>query len=144
MKLSSPAFQNSEAIPVKYTCDGDNISPPLIIEGVPEDARSLVLIMEDPDAPGKPFVHWLIYNFSPFTTKIEEGNLPGEASMGKNSSDNTGYTGPCPPSDAHRYIFKLYALSNSLSLQYPIAEDIYSAMDNAILAKAELIGTYRR
>lgn len=144
MILTSPAFANNEEIPVKYSCDGENMSPPFVIEEVPEGARSLALIMDDPDAPGDVFVHWIIYNFSPFTTKIEEGNLPGEASMGLNSAENTGYTGPCPPSGTHRYRFKLYALDISLSLQYPIAEDVYNSMDNNVLARAELVGIYSR
>lgn len=145
MKLISPAFSDNEEIPVKYTCDGENISPPFIIEDVPRDeTRSLVLIMDDPDAPDGVFVHWIIYNFSPFTTKIEEGNLPGEASMGLNSAENTVYTGPCPPFGTHRYRFKLYALSTSLSLQYPTAEDLYNAMDGNVIENAELIGLYSR
>jgi len=144
MILTSPAFADRETIPVKYTCDGENISPPFNIEEVPEAARSLALVMDDPDAPDEVFVHWIIYNFSPFTTKIEEGNLPGEAAMGLNSSESTGYTGPCPPFGTHRYRFKLYALDTSLSLQYPNAEDLYNAMDNSIIAMAELIGIYSR
>lgn len=144
MTLTSPAFTNNEEIPIKYTCDGDNVSPPFTIEEVPEGARSLVLIMDDPDAPHGVFVHWVIYNFSPFTTKIEEGNLPGEASMGLNSAENTTYTGPCPPSGTHHYHFKLYALNLSLSLQYPTAEDVYNAMNNSVLASTELVGLYSR
>lgn len=144
MKISSPAFDSGGEIPVDYTCDGRNISPPFEISDVPKGAKSLVLIIDDPDAPGGPYIHWLIYNFSPFTTKIEEGNLPGLAAMGKNSADSTVYVGPCPPSGTHHYNIKLYALDRSLELQYPTAEEVLNALKGSILAEASMVGLYTR
>ncbi|KHO46202.1 MAG: hypothetical protein QS99_C0009G0036 [archaeon GW2011_AR4] len=144
MKLSSPSFGNGGMIPAKYTCDGDEISPELHISAAPEQAKSLVLIVDDPDVPMGNWVHWLLYNIPPETTIIPEDAAitwpEGTTSFGK-----TGYGGPCPPSGTHRYFFKLYALDTSLNLpDGPVKEQIERAMDGHILVQAELIGRYNK
>lgn len=112
MQLSSSAFSEGESIPAKYTCDGENVSPPLEISDIPENAQSLVLIMDDPDAPAGTWVHWVVYGIDPSTTKIEE-NSNQLAGIGYNSWNKLEYGGPCPPSGEHRYFFKLYAIDFS-------------------------------
>ena len=148
MKLSSPAFKNKGFIPSKYTCnyngDGEDISPELIIENIPEDTKSLALIMDDPDAPGGTFVHWLIWDIPPTKTKISEGELL-ECPQGKNDFGQVNYNGPCPPSGIHRYYFKLYALSAELDLrESSTKKELLAAMENSLIEKAELIGMYQR
>lgn len=115
MKISSSAFGNNEYIPSKYTCDGENINPSLEFSGVP-DSQSLVLIMDDPDAPMGTWVHWIIWNIDSKTTGIKENSVPIGAIQGKNSSATNKYIGPCPPSGTHRYFFKLYSLDVKLDL----------------------------
>lgn len=159
MRLTSPAFKNNEPIPVKYTCDGDppagGISPPLEISGVPTAAKSLVLIVDDPDAPagtlqpgsGQAWVHWIIWNLDPATTEIKEGIQVPETHLGMTSFGKPGYGGPCPPSGTHRYVFKLYALDTSFPSPpepFPTKEQLERAMRNHILDRAELIGLYKR
>ncbi len=144
MRITSPAFKDNGVIPKKYTCDGENISPPFEIEEVPVEAKSLALIIDDVDAPGGSFIHWAIFNFSPFTSKIEEGNLPDQAATGKNSAGSTNYTGPCPPSGKHRYITRLYALDKNLELQYPAGDEIINAINGCVIEMAELTGIYGR
>lgn len=144
MKLSSPAFENEGVIPAEYTCDGKNISPPLIISDVPENAKSLALIMDDPDAPFGTFVHWLIWNIPPNTTNIPEG---GNISypQGKNDFRKQGYGGPCPPFGTHRYFFKLYALDTLLDLEEGAKKkDLLKAMSGHIIEETQLIGVYSR
>lgn len=145
MELTSPAFNHEGNIPAKYSCDGDNISPPLEIKDVPEAARSLALIMDDPDAPGGTFVHWTVWNIPANTSRVEEGSLPPEAQAGMTSFGKAGYGGPCPPDGEHRYYFKLYALGGDIYLD-PSAtkEDLEKAMEPLILEKAELMGYYER
>jgi hypothetical protein len=145
MKISSPTFQNNSAIPEKYTCDGENTNPPLEISEVPVKAQSLVLIVDDPDAPGGIWVHWTVWNIDPKTTKIGENSVPIKAVEGATSFGGTGYGGPCPPSGAHRYFFKLYALDATLDLS-PQSDKtaLGKAMEGHILDKAELIGLYSR
>ena len=109
----SSVFSNNETIPKKYTCDGDDINPELAIKGVPEEAKSLVLIMDDPDAPVGTWDHWIVFNI-PVTAKIEENSIPG--TEGVNSFRRQSYGGPCPPSGTHRYFFKFYALDTELDL----------------------------
>ena len=116
MKILSPVFNHNSAIPSLYTCDGENINPPLMFEDVPTEAQSLVLISDDPDAPAGTWVHWTVWNISPSTKDIKENACPKEAVEGITSFGTTGYGGPCPPSGEHRYFFKLYALDTILDL----------------------------
>jgi len=145
MKIESPAFSNQGKIPAKYTCDGENISPPLIFSEIPENTASLALIVDDPDAPAGDWVHWLLFNIDPKVEKIEEGIKPENALVGINDFNKNAYGGPCPPSGTHRYFFKVYALSKSLSLDESARKrDLEEAMEGHIIAKAELIGLYSR
>jgi len=143
--MTSPFFKHNEKIPSKYTCDGDNKNPPLSILGVPSEAKSLVLISDDPDAPVGTWVHWTLWNIDPKTTEIAENSVPQGAVEGITSFGNTGYGGPCPPSGIHRYFFKLYALDTVMNLNTSAKKnDIEEAMKTHILAQAELIGFYNR
>jgi len=145
MKISSPAFQHNQSIPSKYTCDGANINPPLTISDVPKDGKSLVLIHDDPDAPVGLWIHWLLWNIDPKTTEIPENSIPNGAVEGTTSWKHTGYGGPCPPDGQHRYFFKLYALDTMLDLPASTEKDeLETAMKDSVLAKAELIGLYKR
>lgn len=145
MTLSSFAFKHNELIPKKYTCDGDDISPPLAISGVPAHAKSLALIVDDPDAPAKTWVHWTVWNITPQTTEISENSAPIGAFEGITDFGKPGYGGPCPPSGTHRYFFKLYALDILLTLpQTARKADLEKAMQGHILDTAELIGLYKR
>jgi Raf kinase inhibitor-like YbhB/YbcL family protein len=142
LTISSPAFENNKLIPQKYTCDGDNVNPPLTIEGVPDETKSLVLIVDDPDAPMGTWDHWTVWNILP-TNKIEENTVPG--TEGVNDSRKHSYGGPCPPWGTHRYFFKVYALDTKLDLnQNSRKKDVERAMQDHILAKGELVGLYRR
>lgn len=144
MRISSPAFENNGFIPSKYTCDGENISPPLIISNVPEETKSLALIMDDPDAPLTTFVHWLVWNIPPNITEIPEGEKLSYP-QGKNSFGRQGYGGPCPPFGTHRYFFKLYALDTVLKLEEGAKKkQLLNAMSGHILEDAELLGRYSR
>lgn len=145
MKIESPAFQNNSNIPVKYTCDGEDVSPPLKITETPKGAQSLVLIVDDPDAPGGVWVHWTVWNIAPNTTEIAEDSLPEGAVEGVTDFGQPGWGGPCPPSGTHRYFFKVYALDTSLDLEPSArAQDIAEAMRGHILGQAQLIGLYQR
>jgi len=146
MKLISSAFQNNENIPPKYTCDGENVSPPLEISDVPAEAKSLALIVDDPDAPlAGGFVHWVVFNIVPGTNNIGENSTPQGAVEGMNSAGRTGYTSPCPPSGTHRYFFKLYALGTMLSFDSSATrEDVEKAMEGRILDQTTLVGLYQR
>jgi Raf kinase inhibitor-like YbhB/YbcL family protein len=145
MTLLSSAFEYNKKIPSRYTCDGENVSPPLMIGGIPAGAKSLALIVDDPDAPAGTWVHWLVWNIDPQTTEIAEGSVPQGAMEGKTSFGRGGYGGPCPPQGEHRYFFKLYALDTTLALS-PKADKavLEAAMDGHILKKAELVGLYSR
>src|SRR5256886_16016020 len=116
MKVTSSGFQEGANIPSKFTCDGANTSPPLQISDVPSEAKSLVLIVDDPDAPSGLFTHWLVWNIDPKTQSIAEANSAGGVE-GKNDFGKTGYGGPCPPSGTHRYYFRIFALDQQLSLK---------------------------
>ena len=143
ISIKSPAFENNKQIPKKYSCDGDDINPPLIIEGTPKEAKTLVLIMDDPDAPSGTFDHWIVWNIQTSTTKIGEDTVPGTEGM--NSARQRAYMGPCPPSGTHRYFFKVYALDIELSIAATSRKkDIEKAMEGHILGKSELIGLYHR
>ena len=142
--VKSSAFEKNTKIPSKYTCDGDDISPPLTFEGVPKEAKTLVLIVDDPDAPRGTFDHWVVWNIPAFISKIEENNAPSGIE-GLNGAGKAGYFGPCPPSGTHRYFFKVYALDTALSLgANSRKKDVEVAMEGHVLAKGELIGLYRR
>ena len=144
MIISSPAFSHNEKIPAEYTCDGANIKPCLKINGAPGNAKSLVLIVDDPDAPMKTWVHWLVWNIEPTIDEIPAGVLPS-AVQGMTSFGSTGYGGPCPPSGAHRYFFKVYALDTFLGLDKSAnKQELEQAMEGHILDRAELIGLYCR
>src|SRR6266513_3992080 len=117
MKISSPAFQEGGTIPEKFSKNGQNVNPELRIGGAPAEAKSLVLIVDDPDAPVGLFTHWLVWNIDPKTTDIAEGSAPDGAMQGKNDFGETGYGGPQPPSGTHRYYFKVFALDKMLDLK---------------------------
>jgi len=142
LTLTSPAFKPHQSIPVKYTCQGENVNPPLLIGNIPGGTKSLALIMDDPDAPAGVWVHWVLYNISP-TDRIAENSIPGH--QGINDFRRANYGGPCPPSGKHRYFFKLYALDEMLSLTGEVRRgDLLKAMEGRVLGKAELIGLYRK
>ena len=141
MKLTSPEFQNNSYIPEKFSCEGEDINPALVIEGLPEGTKTLVLIVDDPDAPVGLWVHWVVYNIEP-VNRIEENSVPGIETM--NNSGRTAYHGPCPPSGTHRYFFKVYALDSKIERRVANAEDLEKAMQGHILTSAELIGLYKK
>lgn len=149
MKLTSPAFQHNSMMAAKYTCEGENISPPLQAADVPVGTVSLALIMDDPDAPdpAAPTIvweHWVVWNISP-GAKFPEGGVPAGAVVGKNQRGNNAYGGPCPPIGTHRYFFKLYALDTTLTLpQTTTKKELLNAMEGHIVAKTELIGLYKK
>ena len=140
--IASSVFENKGLIPAKYTCDGDDINPPLQIEGIPENAESLVLIVDDPDAPMGTWDHWIVWNIPP-TEKIEENSVPGVE--GLNDFRRRSYGGPCPPSGTHRYFFKVCALDTELNLKpNSRKKDVEIAMRGRVLAQGEILGLYRR
>ena len=143
LKITSPAFSNEEVIPDKYTCNGANVNPELDIEAIPAEAKSLALIVDDPDAPAGTWNHWIVFNIQP-SNKIEENSVPGEEAM--NDFKKTSYGGPCTPQGAgfHRYFFRVYALDARLSLSFATREDVELAMKDHILAKGELMGKFKR
>ncbi|RME48616.1 MAG: YbhB/YbcL family Raf kinase inhibitor-like protein [Caldilineae bacterium] len=144
--LTSSAFGMGEKIPVRYTCDGEDISPPLQWSDPPAGTQTFTLIMDDPDAPVGVWDHWLLFNLPAGTRALPEKATPPAGSVdGKNSWGRTGYGGPCPPRGTHRYFFKLYALDTSLNLPAGASKkDLLRAMEGHILAQAELMGTYAR
>ena len=150
IKLNSTAFQPDGMIPAKYTCDGANVSPPLEWSGVPEATKSLALICDDPDAPGKTWVHWVVFNQPASKTSLPENVPPqetiaGGGKQGTNDFKKIGYGGPCPPSGTHRYFFKIYALDTELKLDSKTTKDQLSqAMKDHLLAQGELIGRYKK
>jgi len=145
LTIKSPAFAGNGYIPARFTCDGSNINPPLEIDKVPAEAKSLALIVDDPDAPVGMWVHWVIWNIDPSTREIAEDHVPRNAVQGKNDWKRNSYGGPCPPSGVHRYFFKLYALDTRLNLGIGTSKgDLENAMHGHILASAELIGLYKR
>lgn len=140
LMITSPAFANNGTIPAQYTCQGRNVNPPLEIEGLPEGTVSLVLIVEDPDAPSGTWVHWVVWDIDP-VNRIEENTVPGTEGM--NDFQQHSYGGPCPPSGTHRYFFIVYALNTTLNLNSGAGkEDILKAIEGHILAKGVLIGLY--
>ena len=151
-ELNSTAFAQGEPIPVKYSCDGEDISPPLAWGRPPAGTQSQVLIMDDPDAPVGTWDHWIVFNIAANTYGLEEGlsitgvnQIPGWISVAKNSWGRNDYGGPCPPGGTHRYFFKLYALDTTLNLdENADKKQVQSAMEGHILAETELMGTYSR
>lgn len=154
MVITSPAFTDGGAIPRHYTCQGEDVSPPLAWSGVPDGARSLVLIVDDPDAPdpARPkmtWVHWVLYDLPPSAIGLGENvapsELPSGTRQGVNDWKRPGYGGPCPPVGRHRYFFKLYALDTALGdLDHPTKADVERAMHGNVLTEAVLMGTYQK
>jgi hypothetical protein len=152
LEIRSAAFAPNGSIPVRYTCQGDDVSPPLAWSGVPAGTKSLVLIVDDPDAPDprapkRVWVHWVLFNLPPASGGLPEGvrQLPAGTSEGVNDWERTGYGGPCPPIGRHRYFHKLYALDTLLvGLSRPTKAQLEAAMAGHILAQAELVGTYQK
>lgn len=146
LKLTSAAFKNSEVIPKRYTCDGENMNPPLSIEGTKKGTQSLVLIVDDPDAPTGTWVHWLVWNIPPQFTEIPENSVPPSALQGTNDFGKEEWGGPCPPpGPEHRYFLRLYALDALLELQRGANKSLLEkAMEGHILDQTELIGRYAR
>ncbi len=144
MKLTSSQFTNNSNLPVKFTCDGEGINPPLTISDIPRNTKAMALIVDDPDAPSGDYVHWLITDFNP-VTKINEGSIPSGAIEGRNSSGSLNYIAPCPPSGTHRYHFKIYALKEKLNLDEGYSKsDFEKAIQNKYIDKALLIGLFER
>jgi Raf kinase inhibitor-like YbhB/YbcL family protein len=142
LKVISTVFSHNGHIPPKYTCEGENINPPLKVENIPAGAKTLALIVEDPDAPRGTFDHWIVWNISP-NEAIAEGSTPGI--NGTNSFGKTGYGGPCPPSGVHRYFFKVFALDTELDLLGGSAKnELLDAMKGHVLASAEVMGLYQK
>lgn len=153
MQLRSPAFEHGGEIPMQYTCEGKDISPPLQWSGVPEGTKSLALVVDDPDAPDPAaprvrWVHWVVFNIPPSVTALPENaaatGLPPGAAQGPNDWKRIGYGGPCPPIGRHRYVFTLYALDTVLALERPTKAQLEAAMRGHVLATADLIGTYQK
>jgi len=144
--LSSPAFADGGKIPTKYTCDGVNVSPPLKWDGVPGGTKSLALLVEDPDAPGGVFTHWIVYGISPDVREIKEGETALGAVEGSNDFGKTGYAGPCPPpGKPHRYVFKLLALDSLPQIDdKPTRERFNEAIKGHVIAEARLTGIYSK
>lgn len=142
LSITSPAFENRKLIPKKYTADGEDVNPPINIEGIPDGTKSLVLIVDDPDAPMGTWIHWVMWNI-PVRNRIDENSAPGV--QGRNSWNRNSYGGPDPPSGTHRYFFKIYAIDTTLSLERTATKnEVEKAMEKHILAKGELVGLYHR
>jgi Raf kinase inhibitor-like YbhB/YbcL family protein len=150
LELESTAFAPGKSIPARYTCDGEDISPPLQWNDPPPGTQSLALIVDDPDAPAGAWVHWVLYNIPAKSRALQEdisadAELPDSSRHGKNSWGRLGYGGPCPPGGTHRYVFKLYALDTRLNLASGATKkQVLQAMRGHILAQAEMMGMYAR
>ena len=145
MKISSPAFQEGGTIPEKFSKNGQNANPELRIEGAPAEAKSLALIVDDPDAPVGLFTHWLVWNIDPKTTEIAENGVPKGALQGTNDFPGRGYDGPQPPSGTHRYYFKIFALDRMLDLKSGAKRrEVDAAIRGHVIAKGELMGRYSK
>jgi len=145
MQLSSPDFAFGEHIPPRFTCDGEDINPELHIGDVPPQAKSLVLVVRDPDAPSGTWIHWALWNIDPQIERISAGTVPIGATEGMTDFGRTGYGGPCPPEGTHRYFFNLYALDTELKLgSSATVEDLTRAMESHILRESEYVGLYTR
>jgi len=145
LKISSPAFENDGEIPKKYTCDGANVNPPLKIENVPSNTKSLAMVFDDIDAPRGTYVHWILWNIDPNVKEIKENSVPEKAVQVLNDFKKHHYGGPCPPRRAHKYIFKIYALDTLLNLKHNLTKkDLEKAIENHIISRAQLMGVYKR
>lgn len=145
MKITSTAFEHEGTIPARYTCDGEDVNPPLAIADVPAEAKTLALIVDDPDSPTGTWLHWSAWNIPPGTREIGEGTLSASAVEGTTTFGETGYGGPCPHQGEHRYFFRLYALNTELALAPgALRVDLEHAMAGHIVAEAELMGRYKR
>ncbi len=145
MQIYSDVFEESQHIPSKYACDGQGINPPLMITNVPGETKSLVLIVDDPDAPGGTFTHWLVWNIPGDLSNIKEDSVPEGALEGMNDGGDVGYYPPCPPEGAHRYFFRVYALDSFLDIEVGAERNkLEQIIDGHILDQAELIGLYSR
>lgn len=145
MKLTSSAFNYNNQIPPKYTCDGEDINPPLHFSDIPEGTRSFALTVDDPDAPSGNWDHWILWNIEPNVFEIAEDSIPPTAVSGDNDFKRTNWGGPCPPSGNHRYFFKLYALDSILVLEKGSRKsELLQAMEGHIIDRTELIGFYSR
>ena len=145
LKLSSPAFENGGKIPKKYTCDGGNVNPPLTIENVPSNTKSLALVFDDTDAPRGSYVHWILWNLAPDAKEIKEDSVPEGVDQGMNDFKKPNYGGPCPPGRVHKYVFKIYALDILLNLNPKgTKKDLEKVMEGHILSRAQLTGLYQR
>jgi Raf kinase inhibitor-like YbhB/YbcL family protein len=150
MEIRTDAFAPGAAIPEKYTCSGENGSPPLAISGVPQSARTLALIVDDPDAPAGTFVHWVVYNLPPQTARIDAGikpgkTMPGGGMQGRNDFGRAGYGGPCPPPGSpHHYRFRLFALNSQLAPSSDTGTAVEQTMQGHVVASAEMVGTFGR
>jgi Raf kinase inhibitor-like YbhB/YbcL family protein len=150
--ISSPVFEDRGEIPTEYTCEGNDFSPELVWSGVPEEAKSLALICDDPDAPDPAapkmtYVHWVLYNLPAASSGLKKNvqRLPEGTSEGKNDWKRTGYGGPCPPIGRHRYFFKLYALDRVLpDLDRPTKDELLAAMEGHVVEQVTLMGTYQK
>ncbi len=145
MTLTSPVFGDRQRISSVYTCDGEDINPPLEFHNVPDDAASLALIVEDPDSVGKKWTHWVVFNINPHAAGIHEDTVPDGSIEVVTDFGEKGYGGPCPPTGTHRYCFKLFALDITISATEDITrEEIEELMEGHIIEQAELIGLYSR
>ena len=150
MQVTSTAFEHEGPIPPEYSCDGENVSPPLSWSNAPEGTASYALIVDDPDAPGRTFVHWVYYGIPASTTSLPEAVATDErpaagGTQGTNGFGNTGYGGPCPPGGTHRYFFRVYALDTELDLEPGASKQVLlDAMEGHVLAQGTLMGTFAR
>lgn len=145
LKISSSAFENDGHIPVKYTCDGANVNPPLKIENTPRETKSFALIFDDIDAPRGSYVHWILWNIDPTIKEIRENSVPEGAVQGINDFKKYNYGGPCPPGRAHRYVFKIFALDSRLNLDSNSTKaDLEKVMKGGVVATGQLAGKFKR
>jgi len=142
--VRSTAFDAGQPIPRKYTCDGDEVSPPLAWSGVSYDAQALALVVDDPDAPGGTYVHWVVANIDPMSGGVEEGATPDAGMQIVNSSGDTSYAGPCPPSGTHHYRFTVYELSHRVDVTADSSlDEVFAAIDDVSVGEGTLTGTYQ-
>ncbi len=143
LEVTSTAFKTGEAIPTEYSCKGENINPPLEIHGIPSGTKSLVLIVDDPDAPGGLFTHWIVWNIVSSTAGVAQKSVPGGGVQGTNDFGKKGYGGPCPPSGTHRYFFRVFALDQKLELPAGAKRSgLNKAMAGHIIGQGELMGRF--